>query len=98
MRIQRDLAPVPVTVIADRTQLNQVMVNLVVNALQAMPDGGTLSVATRQMEGRTELEIADTGCGIPPENMDKIFTPFFTTKAPSRKDLFRFLGVFVSWW
>jgi len=79
----------------DRGQLEQIMMNLVVNARDAMPDGGTLSIATRNAQidgGETSagapppgdyvvLEIRDTGQGMAPEVLDQIFEPFFTTKA-----------------
>jgi two-component system, NtrC family, sensor kinase len=65
---------------ADPTQLKQVVVNLVVNALQAMPKGGTLTAATRSDRGAVLLEIADTGIGMAPDVIDQIFNPFFTTK------------------
>ena len=72
----QDLPPVP----AHAAELNQVWTNLIDNALQAMPDGGTLSVRTALDGGYVLVEIGDTGVGIPPELHDKIFEPFFTTK------------------
>ncbi|MGV8039254.1 MAG: PAS domain S-box protein [Thermoanaerobaculaceae bacterium] len=75
------LAPGPLPVTIDRGQLEQVLMNLVVNAVDAMPDGGTLRLATGRSEGGwTWLEVADTGCGIPSEVRAHIFEPFFTTK------------------
>jgi PAS domain S-box-containing protein len=83
------------TIVGDPTQLHQVLINLCVNARDAMPDGGTLTVSARNMmvdeafvkangEGRPGqyvlLMVADTGTGIPPEIRGKIFDPFFTTK------------------
>ncbi len=61
-------------------QMRQVFLNLIKNAEDAMPDGGKLSVRTRYRKGRVEIDIADTGCGIPAENIKNIFEPFFTTK------------------
>lgn len=61
-------------------QMRQVFLNLVKNAEDAMPDGGKLSVRTLYRKGRVEVEITDTGCGIPPEDVKNIFEPFFTTK------------------
>lgn len=72
----------------DATSLQQVFLNLELNALAAMPQGGTLLVKTYadgnagNGEHHVHVEIKDTGRGIPPENMDKIFNPFFTTKEP----------------
>ncbi len=64
------------------SQLQQVFTNLILNALQAMPRGGTLTVASRVNEDlkTVELRFADTGTGISQENLDKIFEPFYTTK------------------
>jgi signal transduction histidine kinase len=64
------------------SQLNQVFLNLITNASQAMEDEGTLTVATRSNEGNVEVSFTDTGCGIPDDVLPKIFDPFFTTKAP----------------
>jgi signal transduction histidine kinase len=66
----------------DTLRLQQCILNLVFNALEAMPDGGTLSVCSRRDPKKKQIviEIADTGTGIPEEHQDKIFTPFFTTK------------------
>ncbi|MEW5774218.1 MAG: ATP-binding protein [Thermodesulfobacteriota bacterium] len=60
--------------------VKQCLVNLVKNGLEAMPDGGRLKVGTRLDQDMVALSVADTGRGIPPENMDKVFNPFFTTK------------------
>jgi PAS domain S-box-containing protein len=68
-------------IFADLRQMEQVLGNLVVNAYQAMPDGGELSIPTRQEERMVVISVADTGEGIPPENLARIFEPLFTTKA-----------------
>jgi signal transduction histidine kinase len=65
---------------ADESQIRQVVMNLMVNALQAMEKGGRLTVTTKFAEGRTLLSVQDTGTGIPEDIKDKIFLPFFTTK------------------
>jgi two-component system NtrC family sensor kinase len=64
----------------DPAQLNQVLVNVVVNAIQAMPTGGRLTIKTMWQESWVSILVEDTGEGIEEENMDKIFLPFFTTK------------------
>jgi signal transduction histidine kinase len=64
----------------DQEKLRQVVINLVVNALDAMPESGTLSVRVANEPGRVALEIADTGPGIDPTILPEIFDPFFTTK------------------
>ena len=65
---------------ADADQLQQVFTNLMVNSIQAMSDGGTLTLRTSAGAGYITVDVCDTGCGISPENMGKLFTPFFTTK------------------
>jgi PAS domain S-box-containing protein len=67
-------------VLADGDQMSQVMINLIMNALHAMEDGGTLRIAMAQDEEMVKLAVADTGHGIPPEAVKRIFEPFFTTK------------------
>jgi signal transduction histidine kinase len=62
-------------------KLQQVFLNLFLNAKDAMPRGGWLSVTTRADQGRVVAEIADTGSGIPTEYLARIYDPFFTTKA-----------------
>ena len=69
-------------VMMDRPQIEQVVKNIVINAAQAMPRGGYITVSTRYFPATEIVEMAftDTGLGIPPEKQEKIFTPFFTTK------------------
>ena len=71
-----DLPPVN----GDRNQLQQVFLNLALNACEAMPDGGTLQISTSLAGNRVVIEVTDTGCGIKPEHIEQIFDPFFTTK------------------
>ncbi len=67
-------------VLADANQLQQVFVNIIINARDAMPQGGTLRLITRSLGDEVHIIFSDTGIGIPPENIKRIFDPFFTTK------------------
>ncbi len=67
-------------ILADPVQLKQVVVNLVVNSIQAMPKGGRLTVTTGSHDGSVTIEVEDTGAGMTDDVMDQIFNPFFTTK------------------
>jgi len=67
-------------VMADHFQMEQLFLNLVLNALQAMPDGGTLTLKTQARDDRVVAEIRDTGVGISEEIRERIFDPFFTTR------------------
>ena len=64
----------------DRNQLQQVLLNLTLNACESMPEGGTLLVSSSTAHGRVLIHVTDTGCGIGREDLDRIFEPFFTTK------------------
>ncbi|ALC16042.1 histidine kinase [Desulfuromonas soudanensis] len=64
----------------DGEQLKQAFLNLVLNALQAMPAGGSLDISTAASAGVLEIRFTDSGGGIPPEDLDRIFNPFFTTR------------------
>jgi len=72
------------TIHGDAGKLQQVFVNLIFNARDAMPQGGRLSVRTSRQNSRVLIEVADTGAGISPENLGRIYDPFFTTKATGR--------------
>ena len=65
----------------DTDQTRQVLVNMIMNAVQAMPEGGRLTISARERGKFLEVEISDTGCGIPKEAIGKIFDPLFTTRA-----------------
>lgn len=67
-------------VLADADQMSQVLINLIMNAVHAMPDGGTLSVGLAPEMDMVKLTVADTGHGIPSDVVKKVFEPFFTTK------------------
>jgi len=69
-----------VSINADELLLRQALSNIATNAVEAMPEGGTVSIAVRKVNSRAEIEISDTGCGIPDDIRQKIFLPFFTTK------------------
>jgi signal transduction histidine kinase len=76
-----DLAPDLPRVVIDIHQMTQVLGNLVVNACQAMPDGGKLTLSAHQQEQSIAIAVIDTGVGIQLENMAKLFEPLYTTKA-----------------
>ncbi len=69
------------TLNADPDQLRQVLINLIQNASDAMPQGGSLAVSTQSINGQLELKITDTGNGIPADLISRIFDPFVTTKS-----------------
>lgn len=83
VKVQTELAPDLPPVRVDPEQIQQVLMNIVYNAYQAMPEGGTLTVRTGLTPDTrfAVVAVTDTGCGIPPENLSRIFDPFFTTKA-----------------
>ncbi len=68
-------------ILMDSKQIKQVIINLLSNSIQAMPDGGKLTIRTRLKPEELEIKIIDTGQGIDPKDLERIFTPFFTTKA-----------------
>lgn len=80
IKVVRQLAPDLPPLIADPSQIHQIMVNLAVNAMQAMPEGGTLTLSTRWESDRLVMGVSDTGMGMNKEVLSKIFIPFFTTK------------------
>ena len=85
IEVIKEFSPSLPKVMADFDQLQQVCANLILNAIQAMPDGGKLTLRTSiDNENQLKVEIEDTGCGISPENMRKLFTPFFTTKGKGK--------------
>jgi two-component system NtrC family sensor kinase len=86
VQIERRLADGLPSVTGDRSQLQQVVLNMLMNAAQAMGERGTITITTAPVDaGRdVEIRITDTGCGIPPEAIDRIFDPFFTTREGGR--------------
>ncbi len=69
------------TIAADPELLHRAFSNLALNAMDAMPQGGTLTLRTRQSGDRVVIEIADTGAGLTPEECERLFTPYYTSKA-----------------
>jgi signal transduction histidine kinase len=65
---------------ADEQEIKQVVLNLVVNALDCMEAGGTLRIDLRHAEGKAEMTFADDGCGMPADVLENIFEPFFTRR------------------
>ena len=85
VHVDKQLSDEMMPIYGDRNQLSQVVINLVINAIDAMERVGTLTLRTfREKDAWACLEVSDTGCGIPEENLKKIFDPFFTTKEPGK--------------
>ncbi|HEY0385572.1 MAG TPA: HAMP domain-containing sensor histidine kinase, partial [Pyrinomonadaceae bacterium] len=80
IEVSDDVSPVS----GDEGQLQQAVIALAANAIDAMPEGGRLTLRGRKENGHVLIEVGDTGVGIAPENMTKIFDPFFTTKEIGR--------------
>ncbi len=76
LQLGADTGQVP----ADPDQLRRALRNLVLNALDAMPQGGALTVRTSRHDGKVAVEVSDTGEGLTPEECDRLFTPYYTTK------------------
>ncbi|HEV7733278.1 MAG TPA: ATP-binding protein [Candidatus Binatia bacterium] len=84
VRVTVDLGTVP-TCVSNSNAMRQILLNLVTNAVQAMPQGGELTLRTERVDGdRVRLEVRDTGVGIPSASLTDIFNPFYTTKAPGQ--------------
>lgn len=76
LHLEENLPPIQ----ADQTLLHRAIENLVLNAVDAMPAGGVLMLRTTHQNGRVNLEVSDTGSGLTPEECDRLFTPYYTTK------------------
>lgn len=88
-------------IMVDKHQIKQVFLNLLMNAIEAVPSGGEITIATRSFAPRgnmdfVRIEIRDTGVGIPEENLDRIFDPFFTTKHDSDTHVGTGLGLAIA--
>jgi two-component system, NtrC family, sensor kinase len=77
--LRTELHPPEIVLQADREQLERIFINLFVNAVDAMPGGGTLTVRAEE-DGEVTIVVSDTGSGIPPDRLEKVFEPFFTSK------------------
>ena len=84
IEVTKEFSPSLPKIMADFDQLQQVCTNLILNAVQAMPQGGKLNLRTSTLDSFVKIEVQDTGCGISEENMRKLFTPFFTTKVKGK--------------
>lgn len=84
VRFEARLPPALPPVQGGLNPLQQVLLNLFMNALQAMPEGGRLTVEAAATAHKVCVEVQDTGCGIPPEILPHVFDPFFTTKEPGQ--------------
>jgi two-component system NtrC family sensor kinase len=82
--VRKDLTAEPPILLAVEHKLQQVFLNLFLNARDAMPKGGWLSISTRLEGDRAIAEVSDTGSGIPSEHLARIYDPFFTTKGVGR--------------
>ncbi|MBI5410684.1 MAG: PAS domain S-box protein [Nitrospirae bacterium] len=80
IRLEKRLQPDLPAVMADRHMMEQVLMNLILNAIQAIKGGGGITISTRVEEGACAIDVQDTGCGIPSQLLSRIFDPFFTTK------------------
>ena len=84
VEIERNFDQKIKTYYGDSQHFEQVVINLVLNAMDAMPQGGKLSISTLAHNSKIRMEIEDTGTGIPQKSLSRIFDPFFTTKEPGK--------------
>jgi signal transduction histidine kinase len=80
VKLETKLSPTPLPVRADADLIKQALLNVVLNGVQAMANGGVLDIAARQQDAAASIEVRDEGEGIPPEVRDKVFNLYFTTK------------------
>jgi len=80
IRLDKQLPPDLPELMVDRHMMEQVLMNLILNAVQAIKGSGTITIRTRVIEETCQIDVEDTGCGIPPNVLPRIFDPFFTTK------------------
>ena len=84
VEVVKEFSPSLPKVMADFDQLQQIFTNLTLNAIQAMPDGGRLTIRSLAVDDEVRIDVQDTGYGISKENIGKLFTPFFTTKTKGK--------------
>ena len=80
IRLEKTYAPFVPPLVLNADQIRQVIINLVRNAIHAMPNGGLITVEVRYARGQVMMSMTDSGCGIPEGQMEKIFDPYFTTR------------------
>ncbi|HEY9402988.1 MAG TPA: ATP-binding protein [Pyrinomonadaceae bacterium] len=78
---QLDLPDTEVVALLDETSITSALINLTLNSIQSMPGGGRLTLKTSRSNGTSQLMIADTGCGMTDEQIEKVFEPFYSTKS-----------------
>jgi hypothetical protein len=84
VQVRREMENSPIMVAGEEFKLQQVFLNLFLNARDSMPTGGWLSIHTQLEDEEAVVNVADTGSGIQPEFLSRIYDPFFTTKAPGK--------------
>jgi two-component system NtrC family sensor kinase len=84
IQVEKEVAPEVPPISGDRKSLQQVFLNLFINSIQAMPDGGQLIIRVRPDHGQLHIDVKDTGAGIDPSHLPHIFDPFYTTKEVGR--------------
>lgn len=83
VQISKRIDPSALKIQGDKSQFEEIFLNLIVNGYHAMPKGGTLTIEAESVHGQVKIHIKDTGCGIPKQNLKNIFKPFYTTKGKS---------------
>ena len=86
VKISTELSDQLPGIVADGSQIQEILLNIILNAMDAMPEGGKLHVTSDTTENNrfVQIKVSDTGCGISPKNLDKVFDPFFTTKGAGK--------------
>ncbi len=82
--VELNYSPEAIIIYGDVNQLQQVFLNMILNAIDATEEGGQIRISTSGGDDDAQIKFEDTGCGIAPENLDKVFEPFFSTKSPGK--------------